>query len=77
MDSLEDKRKIIKQLYNESGHRGREDIYRKTADKYWWDGIYENIKRFVNSCDIYQRRASNKQKKALYSIWIIFLWRKI
>ncbi len=43
----------MKQLYNENGYRGREGTYRRIANKYWWDGIYKNVKRFVDSCDIY------------------------
>ncbi len=50
----------MKQLHNESDYRGREDTYRRTTNRYWWDGIYEDIKRFVKSYNIYQRRASNR-----------------
>ncbi len=39
--------------------------------------MYEDVRRFVDSCDVCQRRASNKQEKALHSIWIMLLWQKI
>ncbi len=34
MDSLEDKYKIMKQLHNENGYKGREGTYRRIVDRY-------------------------------------------
>ena len=34
IDSEEDRRHILQEMYNESGHRGREGTYRRIADRY-------------------------------------------
>ncbi len=39
--------------------------------------MYEDVRRFVDFCDVYQRRALNRQEKALHPIWILLLWQKI
>ncbi len=43
----------MKQLYDENGYKERKNTYRRIADRYWWDDIYEDVRRFVDFCDIY------------------------
>jgi hypothetical protein len=38
-------------LYDELGYRGREGTYRRIADRYWWEGIYDNVKEYVQICE--------------------------
>ena len=34
---------IIRQLHDESGHRGTKGTYEKAALRYWWKGLYRDI----------------------------------
>jgi len=36
---------IIRQLHDESGHRGTKGTYEKTALQYWWRGIYRDVEQ--------------------------------
>jgi hypothetical protein len=53
-------------LHDKSEHRGRENTYRRIADRYWWEDMHDNIKKYVQTCEAYQRRQSQRTKKALY-----------
>jgi Ni,Fe-hydrogenase I cytochrome b subunit len=40
-------------LYDKLEYRGRENTYRKIADKYWWEGMHDNIKEYIQICETY------------------------
>lgn len=77
IDSSEKRMRIIEFLHDKSEHRDREDIYRRIVDHYWWNNMYEKIKRYVKICETCQLRDSFKKKNALHSIWVFVLWEKI
>ena len=49
------KEDIICQLYDESGHKGREGTYKKVALRYWWEGLYKDVKNYVQTCEPCQK----------------------
>ena len=67
----------MKQLHDENEHRGREEIYRRVTDRYWWRNFYRACKRYVVNCESCQLRALNREEKALHFIWISNLFQKI
>ena len=54
-DPLE-RQTIFQQLHDESGHKERENTYRRVADQYWWDNLHAEVKSYIQSCEECQRR---------------------
>jgi hypothetical protein len=55
----------------------QKSAYKCVIDWYWWENLYEKIRKYVKTCEQCQRRDSEREKKALHSIWITLLWKKI
>ena len=68
---------IIEELHDQSGHRGRESTYRRVADRYWWDGQWNDVKAYVKTCEICQFRANDQEEEALRPTWTIDRWQKV
>ena len=73
----EKKAEIVRTLHDESGHRGREGTYRKISLRYWWDGMYKNVKMYVQSCEQSQKRSPVKPNEPLQPTTRSSLWRKV
>ena len=43
-----------------SGHMGQDNTYYRLKEEAWWPGIQEDIKKYIRSCDIYQKRTKKK-----------------
>src|SRR5216117_2346329 len=50
------------------GHFGMDTTYNKIADRYYWKGMYDDIKKYVKSCDTCQRRGQKGGKSYLNPI---------
>ena len=77
INKTEDQAIILKQLHNESEHREREKIYWHVINKYWWQNLYRNCKKYVVNCESCQLHAFNRRKKTLHFTWISSLFQKI
>ncbi len=77
IDDFEERQRILKQLHDESDHRDKEDIYRRIADRYWWDNLYDDSQKYVRTCPQCQMRDSIREEETLHFIWMIFLWEKV
>jgi hypothetical protein len=66
IDLDERKATILKELHDESSHKGRETTYRRVADRYYWENCYEDVRTFVASCDRCQFQDSRRLEEALY-----------
>ena len=75
-DSVE-RQTILQQLHDESGHKGQKGIYRRIADRYWWDNLHAEVKSYVQSCEECQRRDSSRPEEALHQTWFALLWQKV
>lgn len=75
--STAERNKVITELHDESGHRGRQGTYEKVALRYWWDGLYRDVERFVRSCEQCQKRALGKVDEPLHPTLYSALWRKV
>jgi hypothetical protein len=51
-----------------SGHLGIEATFNKIRSRYYWPQYYEDIKRYVESCDACQHRGRPRRKQELYPI---------
>ena len=56
-------------MHDDNGHRGREGIYRRVVDWYWWESLYEDSAAYVRTCDSCQRRSTRREKEALVPTW--------
>ncbi len=77
IDDLEERQRILKQLHDESDHRNRKDTYKRIADRYWWNDLYDDAQKYVKICSQCQMRDSIKEEEALHFIWMTLLWKKI
>jgi hypothetical protein len=53
---------VLYMMHNDptAGHFATEIMFEKIRSRYYWPQMYENIKSYVQSCDICQRRGKNK-----------------
>jgi hypothetical protein len=77
IDHPEERMRIIESLHDESGHRGREGTYRRIADRYWWDNMYDEVKKYVKTCEACQLRDPTREEEALHPTWVSVLWEKV
>jgi hypothetical protein len=77
IDAEAKRREILKELHEECGHKGRESTYRKVADRYYWEGCFEDTKKFVASCAECQFRDPLRLEEALYPTYTSAMWVKV
>jgi hypothetical protein len=77
IDSEEQKATILKNLYEEYSHKGRESTFQRIADWYYWDHCYEDTRSYVASCERCQLQDSCQLEEALYPTWSSVLFEKI
>jgi hypothetical protein len=68
---------IITSLHDESGHRGVEGTWRKVASRYYWDGIYKDVKEHVRTCRECQAHTTRRYEEELHPTWgdtVIWGW---
>lgn len=77
VDEEADRARILAELHDKSGHRGREGTYRKIAERYWWDALWRDVKDYVRRCAACQFRASLRTEEALFPTWSSARWEKV
>lgn len=75
-------RKMIVYYYHDvdmSAHPGITKTYRDIARRFWWNGLYHDVKNYVISCLLCQRcKASNEHKGApMYAEPPTGVWQKV
>jgi hypothetical protein len=40
-------------LHDKLEYRGRKNTYRRIANKYWWEDMHDDVKKYVQTCEIY------------------------
>lgn len=63
---------VIFMIHNHAtgGHFGIENTYHKIAERYYWKGMYKDIKEYVKTCDVCQRRGKKGGSGYLHPIKI-------
>ena len=77
VDDLTEWQTILKQLHDESGHKGRQGTYRRVADRYWWDNLLAEVKTYIQTCEECQRREPSRFEDALHPTWVAVVWQKV
>jgi len=66
VDDPTQQQEIIRELHDNSGHRGKEGTWRKVWTRYHWKGQYDQIKKYVQSCSECQLHAAATVQEALW-----------
>ena len=77
IDGKERREEIMQSLHDDSGHRGREGTYRRVADRYWWEDMWQVVKQYVKTCEECQRRATQRQEEELHPTFTDRRWEKV
>ena len=72
----EQRLEILRELHDETGHRGRQETYDQMHRRYQWKEMYNDVVNYVKSCEECQRRSRVRQKKPLHPTWSITVWEK-
>ena len=61
---------ILYMMHNDptAGHFSTDIMFNKIRNRYYWPQMYESIRKYVQSCDTYQRRGRPKTKNELHPI---------
>ena len=61
---------VLYMMHNDptSGHLGIDSTFNKIRSRYYWSQYYEDIKKYVESCDACQRRGRPRKNNELYPI---------
>ncbi len=64
----EAQQKIIKECHEElwAGHRGVWATFAKVKERFWWYGMYKNVKEFVETCEICQMYSMVRHRDGLH-----------
>jgi len=68
---------IIRELHDETGHRGRKATFDQVHHRYQWKGLYEDVAEYVKTCEECQRHARNRYEEPLKPTWRVMVWAKI
>jgi hypothetical protein len=53
-----------------AGHLGIDAMYYKIVERYYWDGMYRDIREYVRTCEVCQKRGKSRRKEPLHPIKI-------
>ena len=67
IDSEERRAELLHSLHDEMGHRGRESTYARLNARYYWDGSYNDVRDYVQSCSECQKASKTRVEEALYA----------
>ena len=52
-------------------------MYRRVADRYWWERLEKDVKAYVQSCEQCQKRSKITEEEALHPTWVSSMWSKV
>jgi len=54
----------LKGSHEDTGHRGREETYRRVALRAWWPGMEKDVREWVKGCGVCQRQSTKQEREA-------------
>jgi hypothetical protein len=66
VDKEEMRAQILREVHNQSGHKGKESTYHRLSQRYFWNSSYKNVKDYIKSCPECQLRSTQREEEALY-----------
>ena len=73
----EQREEAIRELHDEIGHRGVQVTFEHLARRYQWKGMYEDVAKWIKTCEICQKRARNRMEEPLHPTWTTTVWEKV
>jgi hypothetical protein len=66
----DEKKKILYNFHEDplAGHFGFQETYRSISLKYYWPNMGNDIKTYINSCDVCQRQKKPQKNEPLHPI---------
>ena len=68
IDKEEMRAQILREVYNQSGHKEKESTYHRLSQRYFWNSSYKDVKDYIKSCLKCQLRLTQREEEALYPI---------
>ena len=66
LDNKAWKEKVMKSIHDTSGHAGRESTFHRVSSRYFWEGMYVDIRDYIKSCPECQRSDKKRHEEALH-----------
>lgn len=73
----EQRQEILRELHDEIRHRGQQGTYNQLHRRYQWKEMYNDVVKYVKSCEECQRRSRIRQDEHLHPMWSIAVWAKV
>ena len=77
LGNAKDKEEVLRQLHNESGHRGRDGTYKKPRLPYYWDSLYRDIDSYIRSSEEFQKRRPHRYDEPLHPTFSTMVFAKV
>lgn len=77
IDEVARKTQLIRSVHDESGHRGREGTFQRLKDRYFWEGMYSDVRKHCDTCEECQKRQGLRQGEELTPTWTNHRWQKV
>jgi RNase H-like domain found in reverse transcriptase/Integrase zinc binding domain/Reverse transcriptase (RNA-dependent DNA polymerase) len=73
----EQRLKVMEELHDEAGHRGRVATYEHIKRRYQWKGMYSDVEEWVKTCVECQKRSQLRYEEELHPTWSVMVWDKV
>jgi Integrase zinc binding domain/Integrase core domain len=77
LGTKEDRREALEASHEASGHRGPDTTFARLMERYFWDGMYEDLRKYVAACEAYQKRSKVRYEEPLHPTFSSFCFEKI
>ena len=77
IDSEVVRQAIMRVLHDDGNHKGREETYRRVANKYWWPKCFDYVSRYQKSCYACQKMDKRKEQEPLHPTSSAFIFQKV
>jgi Integrase zinc binding domain len=68
---------IVRECQGEISHRGKGATFEHVKRRYQWKGMYEDVEKWVKTCEDCQRRAKIRYEEPLHPTWTLKVVDKI
>ena len=77
--STDEQMKIIQECHEGlgAGHRGRDGTQLKVNLCYYWDGMSDHIRTYVDTCEICQKQSTYREVEPLNPTWTSIIFNKV
>lgn len=77
VDCVRKKEELLRAAHDDAGHKGKENTYRRLADRYYWENMWKDVEAYRLSCAECQKRENNRRVEELTPTWTDTQWEKV